>query len=641
MTMMISKVKIWLMALASLLVLLPFASFAQQKNPTIPLAKSDLEPWLDGFMLNALRANQVQGVVVVVVKDGEILLQKGYGYADAGNRIPIDPEKTLFRPGSISKLFAWTSIMQLVEQGKINLDADINDYLDFKIIGKDGEKITVRNLMTHRAGFEELGKSGLFSDPAQLEPLGTFLKDHVPRRIFTPGSTPAYSNYGASLAGYIVQRVSGMPFETYVERNIFDPLGMKYSTFRQPLPTALQPFMSLGYDLAGEKPKPFELLNDVPAGALTSSAADMARFMIAHLEAERASSGKLLRPETARLMHRQVIKNFPALNGMALGFYENDMSSRKMIAHGGDLALFHSNLSLFMDDRIGIYISLNSAGNNAFSIRAELLRQFVDRYMPRLPATGSIDSKLAQSHLAQVSGAYLATRRLESSFASLGNLISEVTLSSDDDGLLVLTGGPKPMRFREIRPYLWEEVDGQQLLTVKMKDDKPVAMALNSIAPIWEYTPVAPLLSASTLIPAFLAAFSVLILSLLAWPVGALMRKSYGVALTRSIEEKRVLFVRRVASISFVVSVVAWSALIIPRVDGFTDADNAQILVTQSISILSTLVAVVAFLLTALNSLNVHKTIWQKVGPAIWMVSILFLVWFYFNFNLLKFGADL
>src|ERR1700743_101126 len=180
------------------------------------LSSADLEAWLDGYFPNALNAGDIAGGVVAVVKDGQVLLEKGYGFADFEKRVPVDPKATLFRWGSVSKLFTWTAVMQLVEQGKIDLDADVNQYLDFKIPARDGKPITMRNIMTHTAGFEERLERLIGGEAPGVAPLDQFIKQYIPARIFAPGETPAYSNFACALAGYIVARVSGMPFDDYV-----------------------------------------------------------------------------------------------------------------------------------------------------------------------------------------------------------------------------------------------------------------------------------------------------------------------------------------------------------------------------------------------------------------------------------------
>jgi CubicO group peptidase (beta-lactamase class C family) len=164
----------------------------------VPLTAEDLNPWRDGFFPNALKQADIAGAVVIVVKDGQVVAKKGYGYADVVKRIPMDPDRTIVGVGSVSKLFAWTAVMQLVEQGKLDLDADINRYLDFKIPPYQGKPITLRNLMTHSAGFAERGFK-VWPEGQTPRTLGAYLKGTpVPDRIYAPGTVAAYSNYGAA-----------------------------------------------------------------------------------------------------------------------------------------------------------------------------------------------------------------------------------------------------------------------------------------------------------------------------------------------------------------------------------------------------------------------------------------------------------
>ncbi|MBV9317000.1 MAG: serine hydrolase, partial [Gammaproteobacteria bacterium] len=290
---------------------LPTSVAAAAENPplataetaaAVPLTATDANAWLDGYLPYALKTGDIAGAVVAIVKDGEILTARGYGYADVAARKPVDPKLTLFRPGSVSKLFTWTAVMQLVEAGKIDLDADVNQYLDFKIPARDGKPITMRNLMQHTAGFEEQAK-GVITENPKAPGFEALLKAWIPERVFAPGTTPAYSNYGASLAGYIVQRLSGEPFDSYIEKHIFDPLEMRHSSFRQPLPPELAPLMSNGYRTASGEPGGFEIVGPAPAGGLSSPGEDMAHFMIAHLQGGEFHGQRILAAATAQLMH--------------------------------------------------------------------------------------------------------------------------------------------------------------------------------------------------------------------------------------------------------------------------------------------------------------------------------------------------
>jgi CubicO group peptidase (beta-lactamase class C family) len=209
---------------------------------------AEVEAFFDGAMAAEMSARHIPGAVVSVVEDGQVLFNKGYGFADLENQTLVDPQRTLFRAGSVSKLFGATAVMQLAEQGKLDLDADVNTYLDFKIPATFPQAITLKNLLTHTAGFEDIGQDLFNLNAEEIQTLGQYLKTHIPARVFPPGKLAAYSNYGAALAAYIVEGVSGLPFTEYVEKNIFTPLGMSHSTFLQPLPADLAGDLSSGYD---------------------------------------------------------------------------------------------------------------------------------------------------------------------------------------------------------------------------------------------------------------------------------------------------------------------------------------------------------------------------------------------------------
>jgi CubicO group peptidase (beta-lactamase class C family) len=275
---------------------------APQPSPAPELTKADFEAFLDALIPSQLQNRNIAGGVVSVVKDGQVLFQKGYGYADFEAKKPVLPGETLFRPGSISKLFTATAVMQLVEHGKLDLDRDVNDYLDFAIPKTYPEPVTLRQLLTHTAGFEETLKNLFVAHESNMKSLRAYLVNQMPARILPPGKVPSYSNYGLTLAGYIVERVSGEKFERYIDNHILKPLRMTNSTFDQPLPPQLAPQMSKGYLTASKKPRDFEFVQAAPAGALTTTAADMTRFMLAFLEDGAVDGVSILKPETVRQM---------------------------------------------------------------------------------------------------------------------------------------------------------------------------------------------------------------------------------------------------------------------------------------------------------------------------------------------------
>src|SRR5438067_10971736 len=275
---------------------------AAQPGPPSPLTKADFKTFLDALIPSQLRNRNIAGAVVSVVKDGQLLFQKGYGYADFEAKKPVLADQTLFRPGSISKLFTATAVMQLVEQGKLDLDHDVNDYLDFAIPKTHAEPVTLRQLLTHTAGFEDTLKNLFVAYESDVKPLRTYLLNEMPVRIFPPGKIPSYSNYGFTLAGYIVDRVSGEKFERYIDNHILKPLRMTNSTFDQPLPQQFAPNMSNGYLNASKQPRHFEFVDAAPAGALSTTAADMTRFMLAFLQDGSVDGVAILKPETVRQM---------------------------------------------------------------------------------------------------------------------------------------------------------------------------------------------------------------------------------------------------------------------------------------------------------------------------------------------------
>src|SRR5205809_7198952 len=203
---------------------------APQASPVPELTKADFETFLDALIPSQLRNRNIAGAVVSVVKDGQALFQKGYGYADVEEKKPVLPDQTLFRPGSVSKLFTATAVMQLVEQGKVDLNRDVNDYLDFAIPKTYPEPVTLRRLLTHTAGFEETLKNLFVAHESDLKPLRTYLVNQMPQRIFRTGKVVSYSNYGFTVAGYIVEHVSGEKFERYIDNHILKPLRMTNST---------------------------------------------------------------------------------------------------------------------------------------------------------------------------------------------------------------------------------------------------------------------------------------------------------------------------------------------------------------------------------------------------------------------------
>ena len=500
---------------------------------THALTREDLEPWLDGVMNYALQRGDVAGGVVVVVKDGQSLLEKGYGYADVAKKTPVSPETTLFRIGSTGKLFTWTAVMQLVEQHKIDLNRDVNDYLDFRIPAAFGKPITMRDLMQHTPGFEDHAKYLFVDSPKHLLQLETFLKENIPARIFPPGEVPAYSNYGASLAGYIVQRVSGEPYEEYIQRHIFAPLGMEHSTVYQPPPSSLAAEVSQGYNLGSQPPKSFEYGNVRPAGVSSNSGADMGRFMLAHLNDGRLGSAQILQPATAELMHRQSFQLIPPLPGFALGFYHEDRNGHDVIAHEGDTNFMHSNLELVLDQHVGVFISVNSLGKDASGkdIRNAVYNEFMNRYFPAPPSGSEPTLASAGRDGALLVGTYQVSRRIQTSILDFVYLMGQNKITQAPDGTLSVEGlvdlGGAIKHWREIAPFVWRNVAGHDRLAAKVVNGKVQAVWVDEQVPAFVLQPVPASRNKGWILPLLGTSILTLAIVALSWPLSAFIRSRY------------------------------------------------------------------------------------------------------------------
>ena len=481
------------------------------------LTAEDVNAWLDGKLPDALKNGDIPGAVVTVVKDGQVVTTRGYGWSDTGasggQPVAVDPQTSLFRVASISKIPTSISAMQLVEQGKVDLDADISAYLDFEIERRFDEPLTLRHLLTHSAGFEERGKVAPMTD------LEASVKSDPPVQVFAPGTTPAYSNYGMALAGYIVQRVSGQPFETYVREHVLEPAGMTSSTYEQPLPKDMAGSLGPGYTSTGEE-VPFELMGDFPAGSLTVSAPDFAAFMNAQL----SRSPKLLREETWEQMWspglgEERLGNRAKAGEMGLGYFDLSRHGRRVVGHGGDIVGWHSQFELYPEENTGIFISYNGDGNDSDSsnnLREDLAQGFADRYFPgeTVKASGSKDSA---ERARQVAGSYVPSRVPWASFAAAWvPTLFPATIEQTGDGGLK----DGKTQYVEVEPWVWRQVDGRSAFAAQVEDGKVVSLSQGPALTLIPMTAVQQALA-----PVFGICLVLLLVVTVAWPIGALRRR--------------------------------------------------------------------------------------------------------------------
>jgi CubicO group peptidase (beta-lactamase class C family) len=448
---------------------------AEAAAPVDPLP--GLEAFVDGIVEDSMNVHKgLPGVTVSVVKDGEIVLLKGYGFADVEKKIPVDPKTSMFRIGSISKTFTGLAVMQLVEQGKLDLDADINTYLtDFKIPDTFPEPITLGALLSHRAGFEDAALGILFQqDPAKYVPLADFVKNHLPARVRPVGQTSTYTNYGIALAGYIVQVVSGQDYADYVDEHIFKPLGMNHSSVREPLgadnPASISPelaaLIATGYSKGPDgKPlaQPVDLVGAVgPSGSISSTAGDMARYMMARLDDERYEGGRLVSEETAARMRQRLYHDRPGVVDMAHAMGDNVVNGYQWRWHNGGTTTFFSDMTLYPDLQLGIFVSTNSSDGGG-ELSGRLPRLVFERYYPaKEDATPPKPPADFVQRGQKYAGTFMMTRRSYTTLEKITALQSGSTFTVDADGYLVQSIIGQTFKWVEVAPGKFENASNDR-----------------------------------------------------------------------------------------------------------------------------------------------------------------------------------
>ncbi|HVV32372.1 MAG TPA: serine hydrolase domain-containing protein, partial [Vitreimonas sp.] len=550
---------------------------------------------------------------------------------------------TLFRPGSVSKLFTWTALMQLVEQHKLDLDADVNTYLDFRIPPFEGKPLTLRNIMTHTSGFQEIVRD-LIVTRSDLT-LEQYLRNNIPSRIYAPGTMPAYSNYATALAGYIIQRVSGEQFPEYIKHHIFDPLGMQHSTFYQPLPQGWNANMSAGYKNGRDgEAQPFEIIPASPAGALSLTGSDMARFMIAHLN----HGAGLLQPQTADMMHSYRDQQFPVVEPMALGFYHEDLNGLNIIAHGGDTQWFHSNVALLLDQHVGVFISVNSEGGPAPStrlLRWEFMQAFVDRYFPAAHPADGAPLPTARQHGAQVVGDYESSRRAQTDPLLAVYFAGQTTVSMLPNGDLVGFGLPDangaPKHWREVAPYVWKALGSHDRMSARVENGVVTAIAYEPLSFAIEDMRAPWYRSKSLLLPLLCVALAIMAATLVSWPLRAWARavhqKPFPYEGSRALAHR----LGPAVSLAGLAYFAAWVFFIVWLMGSLSNTQSS----VSSGPLTALYVGAILPIAAAVGAAWINVSLWRggsswfaKICGLALLLSVLVLLWFAYAMNFFSFN---
>jgi CubicO group peptidase (beta-lactamase class C family) len=419
---------------------------AQAAPPPQTPDPQEMSAWIDQFMAGHMADMHIPGAAVALVRGGDVLMAKGYGYTDRSQQQRVDPERTTFRIASVSKLFTATAVMQLVEQGRLDLHADINRYLaDFQIPATYPQPITLEHLLTHTAGFDDSDVGSIALSPESTLPLGRYLATFLPPRVRPPGQIFSYSNYGMALAGYVVQQASGEPFERYIERHILEPLEMRHSGFA-PGDSLATGYWSEGNAQAVRR----YYVSDLPSSGLIVSAADMAGFMTAHLQGGQRGQARLLQPATAELMHQQHFTNYEGAAGVGYGFFEDTSGGTRAIWHNGALAGYRSILYLWPAAQTGLFVVSNADSD----LGQALADGFQKTFFPAPPqAEGVPTYPLTAEQARRFAGTYGDVKQSIGTSLRIFSLQSQIPVTANDDGTINVQGvrftPTGPLRFRQ------------------------------------------------------------------------------------------------------------------------------------------------------------------------------------------------
>ncbi|MCP4428652.1 MAG: beta-lactamase family protein [Chloroflexi bacterium] len=437
----------------------------------------ELEAFMDAYLAEQMAEHHIPGAVITVVKDGNVFFSKGYGYADLENQIPFDPAQTVLTTASLGKVFTAVGVLQLYQQGAIDLHENIRPYITkFQLATNFDEPLTFANLLTHTDGFEArmIGVAAQTAD--EMLPLGQALETYAPTQLYPPGEYMTYGDYAASMAGYLTQEVSGLPFEKYMTDNILSPLGMTDSAFDQHLSDEMSARLAVGYEYDENEgqhhPAPIFYIQYAPAGGLRTTAADMNPFILALLNGGEYQGARILNEESIQMMHTQQFAPDPKMAGITYGLFEHFENGQRVLLRDGDGVGTRSRMVLFPDQDMGFFISYNSGDSN---LRLDVVSAFLDRYYPASDANAPVPMANYQQRVGQFAGTYRPLQADATSFGKSMYFFSQlVEARVTDEGYLsivaagmggeqssVMGGFEGTSLWVEVEPLHFEQVDGK------------------------------------------------------------------------------------------------------------------------------------------------------------------------------------
>ena len=446
-------------------------------GPYAPLPPGELEAFVDGAVRQGMEADHLAGVAVVVVQDGRVVLEKGYGLARLSPAAPVDPQRTLFRLGSVSKVLTWIEVLKQVERGRLNPDAPIDDALPENLRlgpGALSDPVRLRHLMTHTAGFESRELGRLFTgDPRELAGTAAALSK-PPRRVREPGRLASYSSYGAALAGAAASAVARVPFDKLMEDDLLRPAGLGSTSFREPYPEgegrpeplapALADRLAQGSWWNGRSltPRSFAYGQDMaPAVSASSSAHDMGRLMTLLLSPEEGAAVGV-GPRISGALFTRLQRSAPGLPGWTYGLQERPLAGGVAgFGHSGAAPGFAAEMVMAPQLRLGVFVATNTEGGSAFARR--LPQDLVRRFFAGRAAAEPVQ---ALAEPGRYAGRYLSTRRAYGGLESfVDRLLRTERVSVGDDGRLALSAADGRVRqFVPLGDDRFRAVDGDDLI---------------------------------------------------------------------------------------------------------------------------------------------------------------------------------
>jgi len=590
------------------------------------------EAFSDSLLRPLMSANHSPSGAISIVKDGKVIFTKGYGFQNIEKQIRVEPDKTLFRFGSVSKLFTWVAVMQLVEQGKLDLNVDVNTYLKaFQIDDTfPGQPITMRHIMTHTAGFEDGGMGHLIiKDIEKALPLAEAMAKYQRERVNAPGLQAAYSNYGAALAGLIVANISGMEFSNYIKKNIFDILGMASASFKEPLPTRLNENMAVAYAYEDERhiAQPFEILANVaPAGSMSATVTDMTKFAQAILNGGVYEGNRILKEVTANQMLARSFTHNDRLPAMALGFYETDQNGHRVTGHDGDTMYFHSDLTIDLKNDIALVSSFSGA--NGANISKAVPSAFYDTFFPVVQTRLTPPPNFSE-YAEKYEGAYNFWRSNFSGIERASKLSGGFSVSATESNTLIISGFGE---FVEIDRNLFQQMHGLMKVAFQENDAGDITGFVVDFAPFVSMYKV-PLLENAGINK------MLLFLSFLAF-IGVFLKRLYQRTAYHLLQGAE----KTAARASFLVASSNLMVLVIGALVIMSAGSGLFIEIPLSFKIwlVFPILAVLAGLYQAYNTLLVWRdglcgSLWARVRYTILAFCALFMCWFYYFWNILGF----